>query len=141
MVLFGPLLLVFGGCQGSGSDGDCYTNSLTVYNTHCDSWEVVRYPGLPLNSSRYSHVANLHEDSNSLLIFGGFIGGLHHDMLQLHFKNCSIYSSQNVCLQNSAFCAWFGGDQGRCVSVNEIKGAENTTFGCAAGMYILVYSM
>lgn len=134
MVLFGPLLLVFGGCQGSL--GDCYTNEFAIYNTYCDSWEVVEYPGLPFNSSRYSHSAILHERSNSLLVFGGFSGRLRHDLLQFNLPNCSIYNSKNDCLHNSSFCAWSDGEQGHCISVVEVRDVENVTYGCAIGMCV-----
>lgn len=128
MSLFGPLLLVFGGCQGNGKA--CYTSEMTIYNTLCDTWKVVEYHGLPVNSSRYGHSAISHQSSNSLLIFGGFFGTLHHDMLQLHIPNCSIHQTKHDCLHLGDFCAWSGGEQGHCVSVVEADGGEATSHGC-----------
>lgn len=133
--LLGPLLVVFGGCQGSTPMSDCYTNELTVYNTLCDTWKVVEYPGLPINSSRYSHSTILHQNNNSLLVFGGFLGSLHHDMLQLHLANCSIHQAKNECLHQSAFCAWSTGQQERCVSVVEADNFEIPGYSCAIGMF------
>jgi hypothetical protein len=132
IVLFGPLLIVFGGCQGS-TKGDCYTNEMTVYNTRCDSWKTIEYPGLPVNSTRYAHSATLHQESNSLLIFGGFFGNLHHDMLQLYFGNCSVLLSKNDCLE-SAFCVWSSAERGSCVSVMEAESIDSTSYNCDLGM-------
>lgn len=133
MTQFGPLLLIFGGCQGSGQN-DCYTSEVTVYNTLCDSWEVVEYPGLPGNSSRYSHSAVLHQSSTSLLVFGGFFGNLHHDMLQLYLGNCSIHLSKNDCLHQTVFCAWSSAGQGRCLSVVEaMTETEALAYSCDIG--------
>ena len=132
-MVVGPLLIVFGGCQGT-TDGDCYTNEMTVYNTRCDSWNTVMYPGLPMNSSRHAHSATLHQDSNSLLIFGGFLGNVHHDMLQLYLGNCSVHLSRSDCLQESAFCAWSNAERGRCVSVMEAESVDITSYNCDIGM-------
>ena len=136
IVLFGPLLIVFGGCQGS-TKGDCYTNEMTVYNTRCDSWNTVKYPGLPVNSTRYAHSAILHQDNNSLLIFGGFFGNLHHDMLQLYFGNCSVHLSKSDCLAESAFCVWSNAERGSCMSVMEAESIDNTSYNCDIGMLFL----
>ena len=133
MTMFGPILLIFGGCRGSALD-DCFSNELSVYNTLCDTWKVVDYPGLPSNSSRYSHSASSHQ--NSLFVFGGFFGGLHHDMLRLNVTNCSIHQSVNECLNQSAFCAWSSAEQGHCMSVTEAGNFENVTYGCVVGTYV-----
>ena len=128
MSLFGPLLVVFGGCQGD--EQSCYTNEMTLYNTLCDTWKVVEYHGLPANSSRYGHTAISHQSSNSLLIFGGFFGVLHHDMLQLHIASCSIHQTKHDCLYLSDFCAWCGGEQGHCVPVVETDCEESASYSC-----------
>ena len=137
--MVGPLLVVFGGCQGSSRD-DCYTNEMTVYNTRCDSWNTVEYSGLPMNSSRYGHSATLHQSSNLLLVFGGFFGNLHHDMLQLHLGNCSIHLSKSDCLLQSVFCAWSSAEHGRCVSVVEADDIESTSYNCDIGMLCSIAS-
>ena len=137
IVLFGPLLVVFGGCQGS-TKGDCYTNEMTVYNTLCDSWKTVEYPGLPINSTRYSHSATLNQKNNSLFIFGGFFGNLHHDMLQLYLGNCSVHLSENDCLNENIFCVWSGTERGRCLSVIEAEGIDTTSYNCDIGMFFLI---
>ena len=128
MSLFGPLLLVFGGCQDNGRS--CYTSEMTIYNTLCDTWKIVEYHGLPMNSSRYGHSAILHQSSNLLLVFGGFFGALHHDMLQLRITNCSIHQSKYDCLHLNDFCVWSDAELGRCVSVVEADSGETATYGC-----------
>ena len=133
ITLIGPLLIVFGGCQSSVRD-DCYRNEMTVYNTLCDSWSTVEYSGLPMNSSRYSHSAILHQSSSSLLVFGGFFGNLHHDMLQLHLGNCSVHLTKSDCLLQSVFCAWSNTEDGRCVSVLEADSNDDIAHGCETGM-------
>lgn len=109
---------------------------MTVYNTLCDSWNTVKYPGLPMNSTRYAHSAVLDQENSSLLVFGGFFGSLHHDMLQLYLGNCSVHLSEGACLEENGFCVWSRAEHGRCVSVLDAGSSDGTSYNCDIGMFI-----
>jgi len=94
--LFGSLMLVYGGCDHSQSDGiigDCFSKDLLLYNTVCDKWQEVEYLGLPGNAGRYGHSALLDPMDSSLLVFGGYQGTLFHDLLRL---NIGMWGSDHM---------------------------------------------
>lgn len=144
-VLVGPLLVTFGGCEGDVKDNvmppqECFSSDIQIYNTLCDdrdSWEVVEYPGLPSNSSRYGHSSILEPDNVTMLIYGGFLGTFHSDMLRLNV-NCSLYNSQEECVNGSALCAWSVG-RGQCVIVGELEPSSDLIYRCDVGECTLLY--
>lgn len=110
---------------------DCFKNDLHVYNTLCDSWEEAIFPGLPGNSSRYGHNSVVDPVDGSLLVFGGYLGALHHDVLKLELGNCSRYGNEVDCVNNSGLCVWTS-RTGECVRVGPAV-EEGVVYNCAVG--------
>lgn len=121
----------FAGCQGHGSDLDCFSRDLLLYNTLCDTWEKIELPGLPANASRYGHTSLLDPRDGSAVVFGGFAGTLHSDILRLVAGNCSQWKEMADCVgMPSRLCAW---QNGLCVYVGTVAiqgpGGANITCG------------
>lgn len=68
-----------------------------------DKWSVLSPPGLPGNASRYGYTAVT--SSNTMLIFGGFNGQCHNDILLFNSGNCTYYNSKETC-RNMSLCMW-----------------------------------
>lgn len=130
--LLGDLLLTFGGSTTTTNQlDDCYSSDLLLYNIACGEWQQMDYPGLPGSSSRYGHSALLDPTDPSLLVFGGFFGLLHGDLLRLDPGNCSSYPTRDECLNGSQLCAWILG--GRCV-LSGVEGEGELSYQCEADL-------
>lgn len=131
-IFIGPLFITFGGCETDANDLDCFKNDLHIYNTLCDSWEPFSFPGLPGNSSRYGHSSVVDGSDGSLLVFGGYLGSLHHDLLKLQLGNCSQYENEFECVNSTGLCAWSRNGTGECVSVRSGVGGD-LVYQCEVG--------
>jgi hypothetical protein len=127
--MLGPLLVTFAGCQGHASDQDCFSRDLLLYNTLCDTWDMVELPGLPANASRYGHTLLDPQGTGSAVVFGGFAGTLHSDILRLVVGNCSQWTEFADCVNaSSMLCAW-NSEERVCVSVGSMSTqAANISF-------------
>ena len=135
-VLIGPLLVTFGGCEVDDLNADCFTNTTHVFNTLCDTWTELSLAGLPGNSSRYGHSSVVDSSDGSLLVYGGFLGTFHHDLLRLVVGDCSQFVTEDACVNGSGLCAWSG--VGECVSVGSISAGSNSTYRCQVGEWLSV---
>ena len=127
--------MTFGGCEGHGANPrDCFTSDLHIYNTLCNSWEVVEFPGLPTNSSRYGHSTVLQPDNTTMLVYGGFLGTFHHDMLRLDVGNCSQYLGEEDCLNGSQLCVWSSAE-GQCIMAGVLENGRvrDLSYQCEIG--------
>ena len=124
--------MTFGGCETDADERDCFRNDTHAYNILCDSWEKLVLPGLPGNSSRYGHSSVIDPTDGSLLVFGGFLGTFHHDLLRLNAGNCSMFESEVDCVNGSGLCAWSEAG-GRCVGVESTLVGGNYTYQCQDG--------
>lgn len=129
-VLLGPLLVSFAGCKGDGSEQDCFSHDLLLYNTLCETWETVEVPGLPANASRYGSASLVDpQDGGSVVVFGGFVGTIRSDMLRLVVGDCGQWGEESDCVNASGLlCAWRRGE-GVCVSMGELQDSySNVSF-------------
>lgn len=135
-VLIGPLLITFGGCEGADlNEANCFRNDTHVYNILCGTWEELSLPGLPANSSRYGHSSVVDGSDGSLLVYGGYLGTFHHDLLRLNAGDCGQFGTESLCLNGSSLCAWTAGT-GECVRVGSMSGG--LTYQCPVGEYSTV---
>lgn len=59
-------------------------NDYFLLYSGCDKWVLgSKFIGLPGSGHRYGHSALLDPTDDSLLVFAGFTGDLHHDLLRL----------------------------------------------------------
>ncbi len=135
-MLIGPLLVTFGGCEADDVNADCFTNATHIFNTLCGTWAELSLPGLPGNSSRYGHSSVMDTSDGSLLVYGGFLGTFHHDLLRLVVGDCSQFVTEGSCVNGSGLCAWSGA--GECVSVGTISAGSNLTYQCQVGEWLSV---
>ncbi len=113
---------------------DCFRNDTHVFNTLCGSWAELSLPGLPGNSSRYGHSSVVDGSDGSLLVYGGFLGTFHHDLLRLVAGDCGQFSTEGACVNGSGLCAWSNSGAGGCVRVGSV-GVGDLTYQCSIGEY------
>ena len=102
------------------------------------------FPGLSLNSSRIGHTTVGAPTGGGLIMFGGFLGQLHHDTVHLvpgmclllcefacHFSlcstsgNCSRLSAAQCTGNASPFCGW-SNSSSQCVPLHSQYHLDNS---------------
>lgn len=114
-VWLGDLMLVFGGNTHNDTSisygAKCYSPDFMAYDPVCNSWRYLDLKKLPPNAERYGHIAQAYTESSGrsyMLIFGGFTGVLHSDILIYEPGSCSVYTNQTSCVTSypGRVCVW-----------------------------------
>ena len=84
--------------------------------------------GLALNGSRYGHTAVM-TPANTMLVYGGYRGLMHHDLVELHLGGCGRYDDMESCINNSVLCGW---KNGVCMSYG-LGNTDDVTLSCDVG--------
>ncbi len=70
--------------------------------------------------------------NGSMVVYGGYLGTFHHDILRLEAGDCGQFNSEGDCVNGSSLCAWNSG-LGKCVRVWLLE--EGLTYSCPVGEY------